>query len=186
MPQILRGGCSEAAPGRKRRQFLRGRGYPPPAGQENTLNPAQKVLRGGCRQEKAANPARNGIPPACRAEKHPISCAEGAPRRLRAGKGGKSCAEWVTNRLPSRKTPQFRRGRCSEAVPGRKRRQIRRGRCVESARKVLRCGSGQKKGGFFEIVAAMCRSYHNFLYFCALYNLKTLKNYVTYCRLRFY
>ena len=166
-------------------------------------NPAQKVLRGGCRQEKAANPARNGlptacraekcpnsgvegaqrylgqkkasfpaqngIPPACRAGKHPKSCADGAPRRFRAEKGIISCAEWVTNRLPSRKMPQ-----------------ILRGRCVESARRVLRGGSGQKKGGFFEIVAAMCRSYHNFLYFCALYNLKTLKNYVTYCRLRFY
>ena len=155
--------------GRKKHLFLRRMGYQPPAEQENTLNPARTVLRGGSGQKKVSFPARNGIPTAYQAEKDGKSCAEVTPRRFGAEKCIISCAEWVTNRLPSRKMPQ-----------------IRRGRCVESARRVLRGGSGQKKGGFFEIVAAMCRSYHNFLYFCALYNLKTLKNYVTYCRLRFY
>ena len=79
MPQIPRGRCSVAVPGRKRHLFLRGMGHHPPAGQENAPNPAQKVLRGSSRQKKASFPARNGIPPACRAGKRPISCAEGAP-----------------------------------------------------------------------------------------------------------
>ena len=66
MPQILRGWCSEAVPGRKRYLFLRGMGYRPPARQKNAPNPARKVLRGGSRQKKASFPAQNGIPTACR------------------------------------------------------------------------------------------------------------------------
>ena len=60
-PQFRRGRCSEAVPGRKRRQILRGMGYQPPAGQENAQNPARRVVRG---------------------------CSGAAPRRLRAEKRG--------------------------------------------------------------------------------------------------
>ena len=194
--QILRRRCFRGILRRKRYHFLRRIGYRPHAEQEKMANPARKVLRGGSRQKKVSFSAQNGIPPAFRAEKQPNSCADGAPGRLRAETGIISCAEEDTHRLPSRKTPKFLRGGCSGAAPSRKRRQNLRGMGYRPpagqkntqipAQKVLRGGSGQKKGGFFEIVAAMCRSYHNFLYFCALYNLKTLKNYVTYCRLRFY
>ena len=106
----LRGRCPGGIWGRNRHHFLRGTGYQPPAEQENTPNPARKVLRGGSGQKKVSFLARNGIPTACRAENHPKSGAEGAPRRLRAEKGIISCAERDTNRLPSRKIPQFLRG----------------------------------------------------------------------------
>ena len=98
--KILRGRCSEAAPGRKRYHFRRGTGYQPPAGQENASIPARKVLRGGSGQKKASFPARNWIPTACRAEKHLNSCAEGASESFGAEKGVISCAEWDTDRLP--------------------------------------------------------------------------------------
>ena len=69
MPQIRRGRCSEAVPGRKRHHFLHGIGYHPPAGQENAQNPARKVIRGGSGQKKVSFPAQKRIPPACRGRK---------------------------------------------------------------------------------------------------------------------
>ena len=57
-PQILRRRCYKGIPRRKRYHFLRGTGYHPPAGQENTPNHAWKVLRGGSGQKKVSFPAR--------------------------------------------------------------------------------------------------------------------------------
>ena len=125
--KILRGRCSEAAPGRKRYHFRRGTGYQPPAGQENASIPARKVLRGGSGQKKASFPARNGMPTACRAGKHSKSCAEGASESFGAEKGIISCAERDANRLLSRKIPQILRGRCIGGFPSRKTPKFRRG-----------------------------------------------------------
>ena len=59
-PQFLRGGCSEAALGRKKHLFLRGMGYQPPAGQENTQIPAREVPRRHLEQNKVSFSAQRG------------------------------------------------------------------------------------------------------------------------------
>ena len=127
--------------------------------------PAQKVLWGGSRQEKVSFPARKASRRHLEQKKVSFPARKVPRRHL----GQKKVTFSARNGIP----PAFQAEKCPNS-------------CAEGAPRRLRGGSGQKKGGFFEIVAAMCRSYHNFLYFCALYNLKTLQNYVTYCRLRFY
>ena len=124
MPQIRRGRCSDAVPGRKRYHFRCGIGYHPPAGQKN-----------------APKSGAEGAPRRFRAEKGIISGAELDTTRLPGRKMPQIRRRRCSEAVPGRKRYHFRRRTGYHPPAGQENAQ-------NPARNVLRGGSGQKKVSF--------------------------------------